>query len=139
MGFSIKYKDMYMICKLMSLITKPFDGSALLYIYMCVCVYMIMIMTMSWIFIFMVILRSTTGPYGRPMIEVAYGEMLFSLYRGCMGNDSSGRVGEMSTWCRPCWTYPDQHQCGLNVYCFLDFHTKNIKYISIVFKYIRSI
>ena len=33
----------------------------------------------------MVILRSTTGPYGQPIAEVAYGEMLFSLHRGCMG------------------------------------------------------
>ena len=33
----------------------------------------------------MVILRSTTGPYGRPIAEVAYGEMLFSLHRGCIG------------------------------------------------------
>ena len=78
---------------------------------------------------FMVILRSTTGPYGRPMIEVAYGEMLFSLHRGCMGNDSSKKVIGVSTRCRPYWTYPSQHQCGLNVYCFLDFHTKNTKYI----------
>ena len=65
------------------------------YIYMCVCVYMIMIM--SWVFHFMVILRSTTGPYGRPVIEVAYGEMLLSLHRGCMGDDSSGRVVGVST------------------------------------------
>ena len=41
---------------------------------------------------FMMILRSTTGPYGRSMIEVAYGEILFSLHRGCMGDDSSRRV-----------------------------------------------
>ena len=40
----------------------------------------------------MVILRSTTDLYGRPVIEVAYGEMIFSLHRGCMGNDSLGRV-----------------------------------------------
>ena len=40
----------------------------------------------------MVMLRSTTGPYGQPVIEVAYGEMIFSLYQGCMGDDSSGRV-----------------------------------------------
>ena len=33
----------------------------------------------------MMILRSTTGPYGRPIAEVAYGEMLFSLHRGCIG------------------------------------------------------
>ena len=43
-----------------------------------------------------VMLRSTTGLYGRPVIEVAYGEMILSLYRGCMGDDSSGRVVEMS-------------------------------------------
>ena len=48
-------------------------------------------------FYFMMILRSTTGPYGRPMIEVAYGEILFSLHRGCMGDDSSGRVVGVST------------------------------------------
>ena len=39
-----------------------------------------------------VMLRSTTGPYGRPVIEVAYGEMILSLHRGCIGDDSSGRV-----------------------------------------------
>ena len=44
----------------------------------------------------MVMLRSTTDPYGRPVIEVAYGEMIFSLYRGCMGDDSLGRVVEVS-------------------------------------------
>ena len=72
------------------------------------------VFTWSWLrhgflFIFMVILRSTTGPYGRPMIEVAYGEMLLSLHRGCMGVDSSRRVVGMSTWCHPCWTYQGQH------------------------------
>ena len=40
----------------------------------------------------MVMLRSTTGPYKRPVIEVAYGEMIFSLHRDCMADDSSGRV-----------------------------------------------
>ena len=39
-----------------------------------------------------VMLRNTMGPYGRPVLEVAYGEMIFSLHRGCMGDDSSGRV-----------------------------------------------
>ena len=39
-----------------------------------------------------VMLRSTTGPYGRPVIEVAYGEMILSLHRGCMGDDSLGKV-----------------------------------------------
>ena len=40
----------------------------------------------------MMMLCSTTGPYGRPMIEVAYGEMIFLLHRGYIGDDSSGRV-----------------------------------------------
>ena len=40
----------------------------------------------------MVMLRSTTGFYGRPVIEVAYGEMIFLLHRGCMENDSSRKV-----------------------------------------------
>ena len=40
----------------------------------------------------MVMLRSTTGRYGRPVIEVAYGEMILLLHRGCMGDDSSRRV-----------------------------------------------
>ena len=48
-------------------------------------------------FYFEVMLRSTTGPYGQPVIEVAYGEMLFSLHRDCMGDDSSGKVVRVST------------------------------------------
>ena len=44
----------------------------------------------------MVMLRSTTGPYGRSVMEVAYEEMIFSLHRGCMGDDSWGRVVEVS-------------------------------------------
>ena len=39
-----------------------------------------------------VMLRSTMCPCGRPEIEVAYGEMILSLHRGCMGDDSSERV-----------------------------------------------
>ena len=44
-------------------------------------------------------LRSTTGPYGRPMIEVVYRERIFSLHQGCMGDDSSGRVVGVSACC----------------------------------------
>ena len=44
-----------------------------------------------------VMLRSTTRPYGRPVIEVTYGEMILSLHRDCMGDDSSGRVVGVST------------------------------------------
>ena len=48
-------------------------------------------------FYFTVMLRSTTGPYGRPVIEVVYGEILLSLHRGCVGDDSLGRVVGVST------------------------------------------
>ena len=78
----------------MILMMMPQDGYALIYIYIYVC-----LRDNDYVmnFYFMVILRSTTGPYGRPMIEVAYGEILFSLHRGCMGDDSSGRVVGVST------------------------------------------
>ena len=87
---------------------------------------------------FMVILRSTKGPYRRPIVEVAYGKILFSLYRGCMEGDSSGRVVGVSTCCRPCWTYLGQHQCGLNAYYFLSFHTAKL-YVLCFQIYIYSI
>ena len=44
-----------------------------------------------------VMLRSITGPYGRPVIEVAYEEMILSFHRGYMGDDSSGRMVGVST------------------------------------------
>ena len=47
----------------------------------------------------LVMLRSTTGSYGRPMLEVVYGETLFSLHWDCIGVDSSGRVVGVSAWC----------------------------------------
>ena len=37
-------------------------------------------------------LHNITSPCGRPVIEVAYGEMIFSFHRGYMGDDSSKRV-----------------------------------------------
>ena len=82
----------HMVYKLTSLITKSHGGYVLLYMYMC-------IYNHDYVmdFYFMVILRSTTGPYGRSVIEVAYGEMLLSLQRGCMGVDSSRRVVGVST------------------------------------------
>ena len=45
-----------------------------------------------------VMLRSTTGSYGRPVIEVAYREMILSLHQGCMRDDSLGIVVWVSTW-----------------------------------------
>ena len=46
-----------------------------------------------------VMLHSTTGPYGRPVIEVAYEEMILLLHRGYMGDDSLERVVGVSAWC----------------------------------------
>ena len=54
---------------------------------------------MTWISIWGWCLCSITGPYGRPVIEVAYGEMMISLHQGCIGDDSSGRVVGVSAWC----------------------------------------
>ena len=47
-------------------------------------------------FYLMVMLHNTTGPYERPVIEVAYREMILSLHRGYMGDDSLGREGGVS-------------------------------------------
>ena len=44
-------------------------------------------------------LRSTAGSYGRPMLEVAYGETVISLHRGCLRDVSSERVVGVSIWC----------------------------------------
>ena len=72
---------------------KPLSGYTSLSIY----VYMLL-HDHDYVMVFvLVILRSTMGPYGRPIVEVAYGEMLRSLHRGCMGVDSSGRVVGVST------------------------------------------
>ena len=43
-------------------------------------------------FYVIVMLRSTTSPYERFMLEVAYEGDVTLLYRGCMGDDSSRRV-----------------------------------------------
>ena len=86
---------MYVFYKMITLITKLFDGYALLYIFIYMCLH-----NHEYVMdfhIFMVILCSATGPYGRPMIEVAYGETLLSLHRGCMGDESSKEVVGVST------------------------------------------
>ena len=61
-------------------------------LYLDVYIYMLLHNDLMRVHMDLVMLRSTTGPYGRPVIEVVYGEMIFSLHRGCMGDDSSGRV-----------------------------------------------
>ena len=84
--------NVYMVYKYIILMMKPLGGYTLLYMYMC-------LRDHDYVmnFYFMVILRSTTGPCGRPMTEVAYGKMLLSLHRDCMGVDSSKRVVGVST------------------------------------------
>ena len=79
------------------------EATGWLYISIQVCVILIeMLSCYFYIYLFMVILRSTTGPYGRPIIEVAYGEiLLFSLHRGCMGV-KLGKSGWDVNMCRPC-------------------------------------
>ena len=80
----------------------------------------------------MVILRGTTGPYGRPMLEVAYGEILFSLHQGCMGvklGKSGWGVGMMS----PMLDIPGSTPVWAHCILFLDFHTTLNIYIYIWF------
>ena len=82
---------MYMVCKLDGFIDEATCWLYfLLHMYICLHEH-----AFDMGFYYMVILRSTTGPYGRPMLEVAYGETLLSLH--CMGDDSSGRVVGVST------------------------------------------
>ena len=56
----------------MSLLMKPRGGYVILYI--CICIH-----DHDYVMDFhlMVMLHSTTGPYGRHVIDVAYGEMIF--------------------------------------------------------------
>ena len=71
------------------MIITPRGGNVFLYIYI---LYSYVDHDYDMNFIVAVMLRSTMGPYGRPVIEVAHGKMILSLHRGCMGDDSSGRV-----------------------------------------------
>ena len=85
-----------------------------------------------------VMLRSTTGPYGRPVIEVAYGEMIFSLHRGCMRDDSSRRVVRVSVYASPMFdilgSTPVWAQCII-----FRFSIHKYMYMYTVFKSIYSI
>ena len=62
--------------------------------WLCVMIYRICMHDHDYVMDFhlIVMLCSTTGPYGRPVIEVAYGKMILSLHRGCIRDDSSRRV-----------------------------------------------
>ena len=81
-------------------------------------------------------LRSTTGPYGRPMLEVAYREILLSLHRGCTGDDSLRRVVGVSAWCIVhVWHTRVNTSVGsvYIIFCFLRYKNLCI-YIYIIFK-----
>ena len=81
-----------------------------------------------------VMLCSTMDPYGRFVIEVAYGEMIFSLHRGCMGDDSSRKVVGVSAW----YIAHVWHTSVGSVYIFFIF--KDIKtFMYYVFKSIYTI
>ena len=45
---------------------------------------------------------------------------------------SSGRVVGVSTCYRPCWTYPGQHQCGLNPFYSWAFNIYNLYVICFI-------
>ena len=70
--------NMNMVCKLINLMRRPLGGHTLLYMY--ICLHDHDYDMDFFLFYFMVILRSITGPYGRPMIDVAYEETLFSVH-----------------------------------------------------------
>ena len=78
---------------------KDFDDNATRWLCILIYIYIYMLLHNDLIkgHVDLVMLRSTTGPYGRPMLEVAYGEILLSLHRGCMRDDSSERVVGVST------------------------------------------
>ena len=81
-------------------------------------------------------LRSTTGSYGRPVLEAAYAETVISLHRGCLRDVSSGRVVGLSTWCITHGRHIRVNTSVSTLYIFLIF---NIKFICIMFwKSIRS-
>ena len=72
-------------------------------------------------------LRSTTGSYGRPELEVAYGKIVISLHRGCLRDVSSGRVVGVSTWCITHGRHTRVNTSVGTVYVFFIFNTKSIR------------
>ena len=67
----------------------------------------------------MVMLRSATGPYGRPMIEVAYGEMIaWDKWLGCRHDASPMFDIPVSTpvWAPYIYIYFDFQHIKIYVY-----------------------
>ena len=86
----------------------------------------------------MVILCSTTGPYGRSMLEVAYGEILFSLHRGCMGV-KLGKSGWGVDMMSPMLDIPESTLVWAHCIPFFCGFSYYIKYIRMVFKLLHYI
>ena len=82
----------------------------------------------------MVMLCSTTGPYGRPVIEVAYGKMILSLHQGCMGDDNSRRVVGVSAWCIAHVRHTQVNTSVGSMYYFPNFQHIKPMYMYIVLK-----
>ena len=74
---------------------EKFDDEATWWLYFILyrCIYVFTLSCLCHGCIFMVILRSTTGPYGRPMVEVAYGEMLYFTPPRLYGSWKLGKSG----------------------------------------------
>ena len=99
----------------------------------------------------MMMLRNTTGPYGQPVIEVVCGrwyfhsteavwEMILSFHRGCIGDDSSGRVVGVSAWCIAHVWHTRVNTSVDTEYYFLVFNIyKNLSICISCSKYICSI
>ena len=73
-------------------------------------------------------LCSTTGSYGRPEIEAAYGETVISLHWGYLGDVSSGRVVGVSSWCITHGRHTRINTSVGTVYMFLTFNIKIYTY-----------
>ena len=73
-------------------------------------------------------LRSTTGSYGRPVLEVAYEEIVISLHRGCLGDVNSWRVVGVSTWCITHGRHTRVNTTVGTVYVFFIFKYKTYTY-----------
>ena len=73
------------------------------------------------------LLRSTTGSYGRPEIEITYGKTVISIHRGYLGDVSLGRVVRVSTWCITHGRHTRVNTSVGTVYVFLTFNTNSIR------------
>ena len=111
----IKWISMYLFCKLIYLMMKPLGGYTLLYMYIWIYDHNPIMGFLAWWYY--VVLRA-------PMDDLLQRSHMGRYYihsTEAVWELSSGRVVGVSTWCRPCWTYPGQHQCGHDVYYFWVF------------------